>query len=304
MFDLIIIGGGPAGITAAIYAARKKLKTLLLTKDFVGQVGKAFDVSNYPGFKKIRGVELIARFKEHMQEFEVEVEERKVSRVQKEGDTFGVKTEEGDEFKAGAVIVATGRDPRPLEVPGEKRLLGHGVGYCVTCDGPLFSGKKVAVVGAGNSGLEAALELSTYCEHVYVLEIREEPVGDELLQGKVRKRENIDLFVQAKTKEIKGEEKVSSIVYEDLAEGEEKELEVAGVFIGIGYTPATGFLKDLVEFNDWDEVVINPENNMTKTEGLFAAGDVTDVSYKQIVVAAGEGSKAALAAYKYLKEED
>lgn len=303
MFDLIIVGGGPAGITAGIYAARKKLNTLLITEDFVGQTGKAFDVENYPGFKKIRGIDLIERFKEHLLKFEVETKHGKVSKIEKEKDIFKVRIEAGGQFESRAVIIATGRDPRPLEVPGEKELLGRGVGYCVTCDGPLFSGKKVAVVGGGNSGLEAALELSTYCRHVYLLEIKKEAAGDELLQAQIKEKDNIDLLTQAKTKKIRGKDQVSSLVYEDLTSHAEKEVEVEGVFIEVGYMPATGFVDALVDFNDWDEVVVDPRTNMSKTKGLFAAGDVTDVPYKQIVVAVGEGAKAALSAYKYLKNQ-
>ncbi len=302
MFDLIIVGGGPAGITAGIYAARKKLNTLLVTEDFVGQTGKAFDVENYPGFKSIRGIDLIGRFKEHLLKFEIETEHGKVTKIEKEKDTFQVRTEAGDKFNTRAVIIATGRDPRPLEVPGEKELLGRGVGYCVTCDGPLFSGKKVAVIGGGNSGLEAALELGTYCQHVYLLEIEKKPAGDELLQSQIKEKDNIDLLTQVKTKEIKGEKEVSSLVYEDLTSGAEKEIEVEGVFIEVGYAPATGFANALVDFSDWDEIIVDPRTNMTKTKGLFGAGDVTDVPYKQVVVAVGEGAKAALSAYQYLKK--
>ncbi len=302
MFDLIIVGGGPAGITAGIYAARKKLNTLLITEDFIGQTGKAFDIENYPGFESIRGIDLVGRFKEHLLKFEVKTKHGKVTRIKNKKNIFQVTIEAGDKFEARAVIVATGRDPRPLEVPGEKELLGRGVGYCVTCDGPLFSGKKVAVVGGGNSGLEAALELGSYCEHVYLLEIREKPAGDELLQSQIEKEDNIDLLTRVKTKEIKGEKWVSSLVYEDLASNKEKEIGVEGVFIEVGYTPATGFANALVDFNDWDEIVVDPRKNMTKTKGLFAAGDVTDIPYKQIVVAVGEGAKAALSAYQYLKK--
>lgn len=301
---MIIVGGGPAGITAGIYAARKKIGTLLLTEDFVGQVGEAFDIENYPGFKKIRGAELMEKLEEHLREFEVEVREGvKVEGVKKGEDFFEVRGEE-EKFKAETVILATGRDPRPLEVPGEEELLGRGVSYCVTCDGPLFSGKKVAVVGGGNSGLEAALELATYCRHVYVLELGKEPAGDELLEEKIGKKENIELFTEAKTKRIKGEEEVESLVYEDLGSGERKELEVQGVFIEVGYLPATDFVKDLVGFNEWDEIEIDLETTETETEGLFAAGDVSSVRDKQIVVAAGEGAKAALSVARYLREKE
>jgi len=303
MFDLIIIGGGPAGISAGIYAVRKKLKTLILTKDFVGQIGKAFNIENYPGFIKIRGIELVQKLKDHIQKFEIEIEEgAKATHVEKDNGGFLVQTENGEKYRAKALLVATGRDPRPLEVPGEKEFLGKGVGYCVTCDGPLFADKKTAVVGGGNSGLESALELSDYCSQVYVLELHDKLLADEIFQERAKKKHNIEIVLNARTKEIKGIGNVKSIIYEDLKTKKEKEIEVEGVFIEIGYIPATSFLKGLVDFNEQDEVIIDLQTNQTKTPGIFAAGDVTNVKQKQIIIAAGEGAKAALSIYDYLKK--
>ncbi len=301
MWDVVIVGGGPAGITAGIYAARKKLKCLLITEDFTGQLGKAFTVRNYPGFKKIRGADLLKRFKEQMEEFDVEVKKgAKVKKVEKKNSFFNVSTGEED-YQARSVIIATGRDPRPLEVPGEKKLLGKGITYCVTCEGPLYSGKEVAVVGGGNSGMEAALELSTYCEKVHLLEVEKEPAGDELLLEKIRENEKIELHLQAMTKKIEGEKEVEALIFKDLSSGEKKKLEVQGVFIEAGYVPATDFVNSLVDFSSWDEVVVDLATCETKTEGLFAAGDVTNIRDKQIVTAVGQGATAGLSAYKHVK---
>jgi len=303
MYDLIIIGGGPAGITAGIYAARKKLNTLLISRDFIGQVGKAFLIENYPGLEDIRGVDLAGRFRKHLEKFKLDIKEgEEVSKVskRKEGG-FEVKTSRNKIFLARAVIVAAGRDPRPLEVPGEKEFLGRGVSYCTTCDAPLFRGKKVVVIGGGNSGFEAALELSRYCSSVYILEYGSKPMADELTQEKVKKNKKIKILLNADTKEIKGENFVSSIIYQDRQTKEQKEIPTQGVFIQIGTIPATGFVKGLVDFNERDEIKIDPRTCATKTPGLFAAGDATDVLVKQIVVAASEGAKAALSAYKYLQ---
>jgi len=302
MNDLIIIGGGPAGVTAGIYASRKKLKTLLLTVDFIGQLGKAFTIENYPGFEEIRGTDLAQRLKNQIKNHKIEIKEgEKVREVRKERDVFYIKT--GDnEYQAKAVIVATGRDPRPLEAPGEKEFLGKGVGYCVVCDGPLFQDKTVAVIGGGNSGFGAGLELADYCKKVYILERAKTPIADELLQERAQKKGNIEIILNAETKEIKGNEFVSSLIYKNRESGHEKELLVEGIFIEIGYIPATGFVKGLVDFNKKDEIKIDPVTCETKTEGLFAAGDVTDIPVKQIITSAAEGAKAGISVYSYLKD--
>jgi thioredoxin-disulfide reductase len=304
MYDLIIIGGGPAGITAGIYAARKKLNTLILSKDFTGQVGKAFSIENYPGFKKILGIKLIEKFKKHLEKFDVDINEgEEVTKIKKRKDgTFEVKTTQRDRYLTKAIIITSGRDPRPLEVPGEKEFLGRGVSYCVTCDGVMFAGKTVAVIGGGNAGFEAALELSKYCPKIYILEFLPQVKADESTQEKVQKSGKIEVVTNAQIKEIKGKNFVDSLIYQDRTTKKEIELKVQGVFVEIGSVPATGFIKGLVEFNERDEIKINPRTCATKTPGIFAAGDVTDVKYKQIIIAAGEGAKAALSAYEYIQK--
>jgi len=306
MYDLIIIGGGPAGITAGIYAIRKKLNTLLISRDFIGQVGKAFLIENYPGFEGILGLDLIAKFKKQLEKFEIDINEgEEVSKILKRKDgTFEIITSQKDRYFARAVIVASGRDPRPLEVPGEKEFLGRGLSYCTTCDAPLFQDKKVAVIGGGNSGFEAALELAKYCPKIYILHHGPEPKADEITQERVKKIKKIKVLLNTEIQEIKGKNFVESIVYQDLKAKKQKTLKVAGVFVQIGSIPATGFVKGLVDFNEKDEIKIDPKTNITKTPGLFAAGDVTNVPLKQIIVAAGEGAKAALSVYEYLQEKE
>jgi len=302
MYDLIIIGGGPAGITAGIYAARKKINTLLISKDFLGQTGKASSVENYTGFERVSGIELMEKFRKHLEKFEIDINQNEeVKEVKKTNDGFQVTTSPKDKYQTKSVIITSGRDPRPLDVPGEKELIGKGVSYCVICDGPLFQGKTVAVIGGGNAGFETALELAKYCPKIYILEFGAKVKADEVNQEKARTTGKIKVIISAKVKEIKGKELVNGLTYDDLTTKETKELQVEGVFIEVGSVPATGFLKDLVEFNERDEIKVNPKTCETKTPGLFAAGDVTDVQYKQIIIAASEGAKAALSDYEYLQ---
>jgi thioredoxin-disulfide reductase len=302
-YDLIIIGGGPAGTTAGIYAARQKLKTLLIAKSFGGQVvKKAVGIENYPGFKKISGLDLIGRFEKHLKSQEVDIKQDGVKKIEKKGKIFIVKTVK-DSFKAKAVIIASGADPRPLEVPGEKKFIGRGVSYCATCDAPLFSNKTVAVIGGGNSGLETALFLSQWARKVYILEYASQlKKSDQSLQKSTDKKANIEIITSAELKKVQGKKLVESIIYKERKSGKNISLLVDGIFVEIGYHPATSFVKNLVKFNKRDEIMINPRTGETKTAGLFAAGDVTDVVFKQIVVAAGEGCKAALSASNYLRQ--
>jgi alkyl hydroperoxide reductase subunit F len=302
LYDLIIIGGGPAGIAAGIYASRKKLKTLLITKDFLGQASKASEVENYPGFEEISGSDLMEKFKNHLKKFEIEIREGEwVKEIQKTKEGFKVKANHKEEYETKAIIITSGRDPRPLEVPGEKEFIGKGVSYCPICDAPFFKNKTVAVIGGGNAAFVTALDLKKYCSKIYILEFSSKIRADEINQERVEASGGIEVILNAQVKEIKGKEWVESLVYEDLSNKETKELPLEGVFVEIGSIPATSFVKDLVEFTETDEIKINSKTCETKTPGLFAAGDVTDVKYKQIIIAAGEGTKAALTAYEYLQ---
>ncbi len=297
MYDLIIIGGGPAGITAGIYAARKRLKTLLITKDFIGQTGLTAAIENWPGEESIGGPELMEKFENHLRNNDIEIVEDEVFSLGKEGDFF-VKTD-GGSFKSQAVILATGRRPKKLNVVGEKEFVGKGVVYCTTCDAPLFKDKRVIVVGGGNSGLESAIELTDYTEEILLFEASPTLNGDEFLVEKAKEK-GVEIFTNRKIKEIRGDGFVEKILFEELEK--EEEMLVDGIFIQIGSTPITDFIGDLVDFNKDGEVIVDPKTCRTRTEGLFAAGDLTDVRDKQIVVATAEGAKAALSAYSYLKK--
>jgi thioredoxin-disulfide reductase len=300
VYDLIIIGGGPAGATAGIYASRKKLKTLLITKNFGGlMAGKSVTIENYPGFEEISGSELIARFEKHLKKQEIEIENDSVVKIEKINQGFSVLTEEKRQFQSKAVIVASGSEPRNLGLPEEKEFIGRGVSYCSTCDGPFFSNKNVAVAGGGNSGFETAISLTDYAKKVYILEAGKEVRADEVLQEKAKQTGKIEVITEASIKKIQGERFVNSLVFEDQKK-DLKTLEVQGLFVEIGWQPATSFLKGLIDLNEKGEIVIDFENNQTSVPGLFAAGDSSSVLYKQIIVAAGEGAKAALSAYNYL----
>ncbi len=298
-YQLVIVGGGPAGITAAIYASRKRIKTAILTKDFVGQTGRAGKIENYPGEISIDGADLMKKYEEHVRSLDIDImEEVTVSGINKKGDNFIVDT--GENLETSTVIIASGRNPRPLKVPGEEFFLGRGVSYCAARDGSSFKDKKVVVVGGGDSGFKAALQLKEYCPEVSVLEFMPKLRAEEASVEKAREA-GIEIVTGARLKEIKGEESVSSLVYQK--DGEENVIAAEGVFIEVGSTPATSFVNDLVDFNDKGEIAVDPYTGKTKTEGLFAAGDVTDGRDKQITVACGEGVRALVSAYNYLQND-
>jgi len=304
IYDLIIVGGGPAGITAGIYAGRQRMKTLLITKEFGGQMAKkSTEVCNYPGFPRISGMELIEKFVDHLKVQEsVEIKFNQVKQIEKENDIFIITTAESEKLQSKSVIIATGADPRPLEAIGEKEFIGKGVSYCVTCDGPIFKNKTIAIVGGGNAGLEAALFMINYANKIYVLECGPEIKADEINKSDVAKSDKIEIITNASVKEIKGEIMVNSLIYQDNISQEVKTLEVGGIFIEIGCQPATALVKGLVDFSKRDEIMVEFETFTTKTPGLFSAGDNNSGPYKQIVTAAGEGCKTALAAYDYLRK--
>jgi len=303
VYDLIVVGGGPAGITAGIYAARQKLNALLITKNFGGQmVRKAVAIENYPGFEKISGLELIQKFKSHLKKQKIDIEEATVSKIKKIGGIFSVSTGNKKQFKSKTVIISSGSDPRPLEVPGEKKFIGKGVSYCTACDAPFYVGKDVAVIGGGNAGFEAAIALSSWSKKIYILEHGSKIRADEIIQEKVKATGKIEIITDAVLKKIQGENFVNSLIYQDNKLKKNKTLKIEGVFVEIGSQPATSFVKGLVDFNERDEIVVNPKTGETKTKGLFAAGDVSDIIYKQIVIAAGEGAKAAFSVSNYLQK--
>lgn len=305
-YDLVIIGGGPAGITAGIYAARKKMKTLIVSKDFLGQAGRAAFVENWPGIKKTSGPELMTSFKEHLSGYEIDfLENELISSLSKQEDVFNLITNQKKEISTKAIIVASGKNPRPLKVPGEEEFLGKGVVYCSICDGPLFANKTISVIGCGNSGFETAIEMAEkYSAKVYLLEASMKIMADEYLQEKALETGKIEIIKGALLREIKGNQFVESIKYFDSLEKQEKEIKVDGVFVEIGSVPAAEFLGDLVECNEKGEIKVDHRTCSTKTQGVFAAGDVTDIRDKQIITASAEGAKAALSAYYYLNGQN
>ena len=302
IYDLIIIGGGPGGITAGIYAARQKLNILLITKDFGGQIArKSVDIENYTGFEKISGPELTQKFEKQLKTQKIEIVTGEVGKIEKRGGNFSVSTNSG-KYEAKSVIIASGSDPRPLEVPGEKEFTGKGVSYCPLCDGPIFKDKIVAVIGGGNAGFEAAFFLANYVKKIYILEYGPQVKADAENQELVKNTEKAIVIVNATVEKIEGDGFVKSLTYRDLVSKELKKIEVDGIFVEIGNQPATSFAKNLVEFNEKDEIKVEFETYQTKTPGLFAVGDCNVGKYKQIITAAGEGAKAALAAYEYIKK--
>lgn len=296
MYDLIIIGAGPAGITASVYAARKKMEFLVISKDIGGQAAWSGDIENYTGYQFITGPELTAKFQEHMRKYNIPVKENEVAiEVRRPGDGFLVVTNK-DKYEAKTVIIASGKRTKELNVPGEKEFKNRGLSYCATCDGPLFSNKDVAVIGGGNSAMDAVLQMTKIARHIHLLNITERLGGDEVMREQVEHSEKVTVMNNSLVTAITGDKFVNGIKIN--RQGEEETLAVQGVFVEIGLLPNSEFAKD-VEKNQMQEIKINSYNE-TNIPGIFAAGDVTDVPQKQIIIAAGEGSKACLSAFRYL----
>ncbi|MFA5188545.1 MAG: thioredoxin-disulfide reductase [Patescibacteria group bacterium] len=300
-YDLIIIGGGPAGLTAGIYASRRNLKTLIITKNIGGQASSASWVENYPGFDKVNGYELMQKFQKQAESFGSEFKYEEIAKVEKKNKHFLVKTVTGNEFESISVILTFGKTPSNLNVPGEKEFTGKGVAYCATCDGPLFKNKIVAVIGGGNSALESADYMSKIAQKVFLIHRREEFRGEAILIDRIKKDPNIELKLNKTVAEIKGDKFVQSIILEDAKTKAKEELKLDGIFVEIGYSVDASAIKDLVKTNEKNEIIID-EACQTSLEGVFAAGDVTDIKFKQIVISAAEGAKAALTAYKYIQD--
>ena len=296
IYDLAIIGAGPAGITAAVYAARKKMDPLVITKDIGGQATLSGDIQNYTGYQFITGPELAIKFEEHMRKFNFEIKENEeVKELISPKGTFLVKTDK-DNYQAKTVIVASGKRSRELGVTGEREFRNKGLTYCATCDGPLFAGRDVAVIGGGNSALDAVLQLIKIANKIYVINITDNLIGDGIMQEKIRADNKVFIFNNSRVKEILGDSFVRAIKIEE--DKEEKILAVQGIFVEIGLIPNSDFASSL-EKNERKEIVVN-QRNETNIQGVFAAGDVTNVPEKQIIIAAGEGAKAVLSAFRYL----
>ena len=321
MYDVIIIGGGPAAAAAAVYCARKKLKTVLITESFGGQSIVSDDIQNWIGEPHISGFDLAKKFENHVRAYpdavDIKMPEKAVKVLSyKKGGTdsatgvlsrldivsyFEVKTDQGNTYEGKAVILTAGARRRKLGIPGEEKLNGKGVAYCSTCDAPLFSGRKVAVVGGGNAGLEAVIDLFPYAEEVYLVEYGELLKGDPVTQEEIKKNPKLKaILLNSQTLEVLGDKFVSGLKYKDRKTNEEKILEVGGIFVEIGSVPNSEMVKGLVDLDKYGQVIIDSKHASTSHPGIFAAGDITDDPYKQNNISAGDAVKAALGAYNHL----
>jgi thioredoxin-disulfide reductase len=300
MYDVIIIGAGAAGITAAIYAARANLKFEIISKDIGGLTLWSSDIENYTGFHNLNGMQLVEKFQEHMADYNIDVKEESVIKVEKKNNNFIVKTE-SREYETKTVIVCSGSSPRKLNVPGADKFEGKGLAYCATCDSPLFAGKEVAVIGGGDAALDAANTLLQAVKKVTIINVNPELTGkDKALVDKVLKSGKVEVINNANTKEILGDKFVNGIKYEQGKK--EKKIKVEGIFVEIGHIRNVDFVKDLVKLNDKNEILTD-KAGATSVPGIFAAGDVTNLPGKQSIIAAGDGSRALLSAFAYLSKK-
>jgi len=287
-------------MTAAVYAARKRLDAVLISKDIGGQPMWTGRIENYMGYQYIEGFELMDKFEQQVKQFPLEQRiGMQVASLARIDGGFEVVVDGGEKFQGKAVIVASGKRPRQLGVPGEEQFKGKGVTYCSVCDGPVFSGQKVAVIGGGNAALEAIDDMVKIAEHVYVISVTPF-TGDQILIDRVRSAKNLTEFLEYEVLSISGDKLVNGIEIRDLKTGEKKKLDLSGIFVEIGLNPNSELVKGITKLNEQGEIVVNCRNE-TDVPGLFAAGDVTNVPEKQIVISAGEGAKAALQAHKYLQ---
>lgn len=298
MYDLIIIGAGPAGITATVYAARKKMNFLVISQDIGGQAAWSGDIENYTGYQFITGQELVAKFEEHIGKYNVPVKENEpVSLLERRDELIYVRTAKG-EYAAKAAIVASGKRSRELGVPGEKEFRNKGVSYCATCDGPVFEGKEVAVIGGGNSALDAALQLIRIARKVNIVNVTDSLAGDEIMLDKVLSSDKVVVHNRSRVKSVIGDKFVKGMVVDQ--DGKEVAIPVSGIFVEVGLLPNSEFAAG-IERNTRGEIMVTCQSD-TSIPGVFAAGDVTNVLEKQIIIAAGEGAKAALRAFGYISQ--
>lgn len=299
MKDLIIIGAGPAGIAASLYAARQKLDFLVISKDSGGLANFIPEIETYLGYHYISGYKLLEKFQEHLKDFKIPMKlNETVLWVDKIKNGFRVTTEKG-KYEGRTILVASGRWFKRLNIPGEKEFENKGVSFCAACDGPLFKGKTVAVIGGGKSGLLSTLYMKDYVKKIYLIEKGNELGGTDVWKDVIRKADNVEIMLNTESLEIVGDRFVKGL---KIRQGKkERMLKVDGIFVEIGYTPNTQFVKNLVKLNEREEIVIDKENR-TSCEGIFAAGDCTDILEKQVIVAVGEGAKALMCANEYLAE--
>jgi NADH-dependent peroxiredoxin subunit F len=299
-FDVLVVGGGPAGAAAAVYAARKGIRTGIVAERFGGQVMDTNAIENFISVKETEGPRLVSALEEHVKSYDVDIMNTQRAEKLTPGELIEVELASGAKLKSKSVIISTGARWRELNVPGEKEYRGKGVAYCPHCDGPLFKGKAVAVVGGGNSGVEAAIDLAGIVSHVTLLEFADKLKADAVLQKKLFSLSNVTVICNAQTTEVTGDgNKVNGLNYIDRTTGDTQHLELAAVFVQIGLLPNTDWLKGTVNLSQYGEIEVD-SHGMTSVPGVFAAGDVTTIPYKQIVIALGDGAKASLGAFDYL----
>jgi NADH-dependent peroxiredoxin subunit F len=298
VFDVLIIGAGPAGLTAGVYCARKLLKTQIISENIGGQASESWAIENYMGYRMITGDDLMKKFEEQVRSLDLHLEIDRVLLLDRSGNEFVVNTATGAAFRARAIILAQGKQPRKLGVEGEERYLGRGLSVCSTCDGPIFRDKVVAIVGGGNSALQTAVEMSRIAREVHLV-VRSTIKADETYIKAYEQKANIVTHKNSILTKLKGNSMVTGITLKDRASGKETDLSVDGVFAEIGWIPNTDFLEGFVDMNPEKEIIIDIDCH-TSVPGIFAAGDITNIRTKQIITAAGEGAKAALSAYEYL----
>lgn len=299
-FDVLVVGGGPAGAAAAVYAARKGIRTGVASERFGGQVLDTMGIENFISIKETEGPKFAHALEEHVRDYDVDIMNLQRAKALVPGKEFvEVQLESGASLKSRTVVISTGARWRNINVPGEHEFKNKGVAYCPHCDGPLFKGKRVAVIGGGNSGVEAAIDLAGIVGHVTLIEFDTALRADAVLQRKLKSLNNVDIFTNAQTTEITGDQKVNGLVYKDRASGALHTVPLEGVFIQIGLIPNTDWLKGVVELSKHGEIIVDARGQ-TSVPGVFAAGDATTVPFKQIIIAAGEGAKAALSAFDHL----
>lgn len=298
-FDVLVVGGGPAGASAAVYAARKGIRTGIVAERFGGQIMDTLGIENFISVKHTEGPKLAASLEEHVKDYNVDIMNLQRAKHLEKKDFIEVELESGAVLKSKTVILSTGARWRNVGVPGEVEFKNKGVAYCPHCDGPLFEGKHVAVIGGGNSGIEAAIDLAGIVKYVTVIEFAPELKADSVLQDRLNSLPNVTVIKNAQTKEITGTDKVNGLTYVDRATGEEHHVELQGVFVQIGLVPNTDWLGDTLERNRMGEIVID-KHGSTSIPGVFAAGDCTDSAYKQIIISMGSGATAALGAFDHL----
>jgi alkyl hydroperoxide reductase subunit F len=303
MYDLTIIGGGPAGVSAGVYAARKRLKTLFLTLDFGGQSSVSEDIQNWIGFPHISGTELAKSLENHLETYKADIVDvhkgTTVTKITKIEGGFSIETD-GGTFQSKTVLVTTGSKRRKLDIPGADEYEHKGITYCASCDGPLFAGRDVAVIGGGNAGFETTAQLAAYTNKVYLLNRTDSFRADEVTVKRVGENPKVQIVLNAIPTKVEGDQFVKKLFYKDAKTNEEKVLDIGGIFVEIGLVPATDYVEGLVELNQYKQIIVNPKNQQTNTPGVWAAGDCTDGIYHQNNIASGDAVKALEDIYQYL----